>query len=256
MHESEAVRTFLGNPVYRQARVRPGRLCVLTMDHPPPPPPDARPPASAGAALSRAEFAALFREHARSLWLLSAGLVHVRSDADDVLQEATLQAVKRLSEFQRGSNFRAWIAQFVRFVAANQNRSRQRERARIDAGASSTLAPGPAEPADDRIADAAPSPIDRHGELADSQEAFDDHVVSGLRTLDPVARACLLLRTVGGLSFREVSALLDIPEGTAMSHVFRARTALLRTIQPESRSHTTLTKEPHRQAHRPPTDHA
>lgn len=252
-------RTFLRDPVCRLARVGIGRACVPTMDLPPPRQPvtpASAAPSRTGAVLSRAEFAALFKEHARSLWLLSAGLVHVRSDADDVLQEATLQAVRRLAEFQPGSNFRAWVAQFVRFVAANQNRSRQRERSRVDSAASAALAPGPAEPFGAPSAGASPSPIDRHGELTDAQEEFDDQVVRGLKTLDPVARACLLLRTVGGLSFREVAALLEIPEGTAMSHAFRARTVLLRTIKPESRPHATLTREPHRPAGRPPTDHA
>jgi RNA polymerase sigma-70 factor (ECF subfamily) len=38
-----------------------------------------------------------------------------------------------------------------------------------------------------------------------------------------VARACLLLRTLEGLEYAEISRLLEIPEGTAMSHVHRTR---------------------------------
>ena len=46
----------------------------------------------------------------------------------------------------------------------------------------------------------------------------------------PMARACLLLRAVQDLDYSELSRLLGIPEGTAMSHVHRARNALRRAL--------------------------
>src|SRR6185503_13659537 len=62
--------------------------------------------------------------------------------------------------------------------------------------------------------------------------AFDDHVVAGLRELGEVPRACLLLRTLRELSYAEIAELLEIPEGTAMSHVHRARLALRARLDP------------------------
>lgn len=181
----------------------------------------------AGAArLSRAQFDGLFRESFASLWLLAAGLVHRRSDADDVVQEAALQAARRLDEFTPGSNFRAWMAQIVRYVCANKNRLRRADQVR--GGGLPTPEPAARPGVGDRVS----VTIDRHGALLPTQPELDDQMVRALAELDATARACLLLRCVGGLSFREVSALLEIPEGTAMSHVFRSRAALARTLRP------------------------
>lgn len=184
------------------------------------------PPRSPGdPILSRKDFERLFAESHSSLWLLAAGLVHVRSDADDVVQEAALQATRRLREFRPGTNFRAWMAQFVRFVAANQNRSRRRDQRRTPIDENGVTAPVARARAGEAW------PIDRHGGLVTGQSAFDDKVVRALKEVQPVARACLLLRVVAGLPFKEVATLLDIPEGTAMSHVFRARVALQKTLR-------------------------
>lgn len=155
------------------------------------------------------------------------GLVHVRSDADDVVQEAALQAVKRLSEFRAGTNFRAWMAQIVRYVASNQNRGRRRERSRGGASVEAFADVAPAR------TPAPATPVDSLGRVREEQGAFDDALVRALKSVEPTARACLLLRTVEGLAFRELAALLDIPEGTAMSHVFRARAQVSRALRDE-----------------------
>ena len=56
-----------------------------------------------------------------------------------------------------------------------------------------------------------------------------------MKRLEETARTCLLLRTLRDMPYREISLLLDIPEGTAMSHVHRARQAMryFLTEQPE-----------------------
>jgi len=58
-----------------------------------------------------------------------------------------------------------------------------------------------------------------------------DRVLEALVSLEETARACLLLRTVLDKSYREISLALDIPEGTAMSHVHRARKAMRRMLE-------------------------
>ena len=55
---------------------------------------------------------------------------------------------------------------------------------------------------------------------------------NGLEALGEVPRACLLLSTLRELSYGEIAALLTIPEGTAMSHVHRARLVLRERLAP------------------------
>src|SRR5690606_21981893 len=74
------------------------------------------------------------------------------------------------------------------------------------------------------------------GALSIEQGAFDDHVLKALGQLDEVARACLLLRTVHDLPYKQIALILEVPEGTAMSHVHRARQAMRRHLGAQRRS--------------------
>ena len=152
------------------------------------------------------------------LLTLAAAILGRRGEAEDVLQDASAVALGKLSSFETGTNFGAWMGQIVRFVALNHMRRRSGREAlsadRIDEHMFASARVD--EPADPR----------QLGELSRDQEHFDDEVVAALMELSPMARACLLLRAVQDLDYSELSRLLGIPEGTAMSHVHRARQAL------------------------------
>ena len=166
--------------------------------------------------LTPAAFAAQFEGSWRKLWCIGAAVVGDRAQADDVLQEAAMIALGKLSQFDPRTSFSAWMAQIVRFVALNHARRRQRNSA------------APLEP--QRIAARPIAPdselVTNRGMLKVDQMEFDDRVITGLRTLDETPRACLLMRVLLDMPYREIAAALDIPEGTAMSHMHRARTHL------------------------------
>ena len=189
---------------------------------------------SAGARrLAPAEFAARFQEASRVLWTIAAGVLGSPSEAEDVLQEAAVMALGKLERFDSDTNFTAWMGSFVRNVALNQARkTRRRGTVVVDGNTIDGLDDEAvrrrgeilAGPGSERL------PIDERGELVEDQTAFDDRLLAGLAELAPEARATLLLRTVLGLSYREISESLEIPPGTAMSHVHRARGFLRETL--------------------------
>ena len=51
-----------------------------------------------------------------------------------------------------------------------------------------------------------------------------------LNALEETPRICLLLRTLRNMPYKEIALALGIPEGTAMSHVHRARAAMRKSI--------------------------
>jgi RNA polymerase sigma-70 factor (ECF subfamily) len=165
-----------------------------------------------------ADFAREFESSFRLLWLIAAGIVRDGALAEDVVQEAALIGLEKLGEFTPGSNFAAWMGKTVRFVAFNHARRESRRRGlsmtaeELDPGVTSEHA----FPLGDRE-------LWRYGQLPEDQGHFDDRLMAALQEINPVARACLLLRTLEGLEYAEIAALLEIPEGTAMSHVHRAR---------------------------------
>ncbi len=175
--------------------------------------------------LTSEEFAARFEESARVLWTLAAGIMGSRSQVEDVLQEAALIGLKRLDQFVPGTSFPAWMGRIVRLVALNQMRLQKRRKTH------------PADPdtLDHRAARAATEP---RGDLPMDGGSFDGDLASALQELKPTARACLLLKAVMEMEYREIGETLGIPVGTAMSHVHRARRYLRRRLAGISRTGT------------------
>lgn len=182
----------------------------------------ARSDASPKGCLTPAAFAERFEGVSRTLWCIAAAVVGDRSAADDVLQESAMIALGKLEQFDSSTNFLAWMARIVRFTALNHGRRRKQTRLidHVDADRSpSNLADAEANSADHAA-------VTGHGGLVDHQNAFDDRVLAALNTLEPAARACLLLRVVMNRPYRDIALALDIAEGTAMSHVHRSRMSL------------------------------
>ena len=191
----------------------------------------ARPPGPGAGpgALTPDEFAQRFQAAGRLLWTIAAGVLGEVGDVDDVLQEACVAALEKLDSYREDANFSAWAGRFVRHAALNHARKRVRR---------STRTAGPAELAELEEASGGAAlrsvtnsdevhAVDARGALVGDQAAFDDALLAALGELGPTQRAALLLRTVHELSYRELSAVLEIPEGTAMSHVHRG----LRTLR-------------------------
>lgn len=170
------------------------------------------------------DFESEFRSAHPTLWVLAAGIVLHRSDADDVVQEAAIIALQKLGSFRPGSNFRAWMGEIVRNVALNHRRGERRLSNRMGARVDAH---------DAGIASRSDRPEGTGlavGSLAGIREHLDDRLVHALQSLDPIVRTCVLLRCVEGLSYREISLLMAIPEGTAMSNVFRGRGTLASSL--------------------------
>jgi len=169
-------------------------------------------------------FEAEFRAAYPTLWVLAAGIVLRRSDADDVVQEAAIIALQKLDSFRPGSNFRAWMGEIVRNVALNHRRGERRLSKRMGARVDAH---------EHGIATKSDRPEGTGltmGALDGLREQLDDHLAHALLALDPIVRTCVLLRCVEGLSYREISLLMAIPEGTAMSNVFRGRGTLASSL--------------------------
>jgi len=179
-----------------------------------------------GAALNHEQFAEQFANVSRRLWCVAVAILGDPHQAEDAVQEAAVIGIGKVEQYRPGTSFAAWMGQIVRYVALNQKRRHARQQ---------TAPTDPANlgglPAADQANPRSSAPISRHGTLRETQEAFDDQVVEALGRLEETARGCLLLRTVLDLSYKEIAELMDVPEGTAMSHVHRARRAMRRSLE-------------------------
>lgn len=166
--------------------------------------------------MSLDQFAARFEQAASALWCVAAAVLGTRDGAEDAVQDAALQAMTKLATFRVDTDFTAWMAQIVRFTALNQMRRVRRGPRLLDPELHDPTAPP-----------VAAALVSERGTLLPEQTGLDDFMLSRLNALHETQRTCLLLRTVLELPYQQIGAMLDIPEGTAMSHVHRARQQLV-----------------------------
>lgn len=176
--------------------------------------------ASAGP-LAPGDFARLFERHRGVLWCAAAGVLGDRTLAQDVVQQAAVVGLERLKTFAPETSFVAWMVQIVRNLALNEARKRtRRATAPMDGSVMDTTMVGSGAGTDARPA------IDGRGQPIRGGDVFDDELMGALNTLDETARGCLLMRVILDMPYQQIALALSIPEGTAASHVHRARAAL------------------------------
>ena len=169
---------------------------------------------------SELEFAARLKESYRVLWIIAVGILRDSDLAEDAVQEAAIIGLQKRDQFTEGTSFTAWMGQMVRNVSLNVFRREKRRRSvSIDAE-------GMADELHGQSPKLPTLRIGADGMIPADQRHFDDRVMKALAGLSETARTCLLLRTIEEMEYSEISRLLSIPEGTAMSHVHRTRTHL------------------------------
>ncbi len=136
-------------------------------------------------------------------------LVRNRSEADDLVQEAVLRALRGLTQFRPGTNLRAWTFSILRNTHLEQRRRRRTEAAALAEQFAADEAIGPAQ----------------HGnaELAELQRR--------LWSLSPVLREALILVGAQGLDYEEAAEVCAVPVGTMKARVSRARRQLAAAME-------------------------
>ena len=144
------------------------------------------------------------------------GLTGSLDDGDDLVQGACERALRRLDQFQPGTRFDSWMYRIVQNLWIDQRRARQfRPEAGVEPAELEALAVGDAE-----------RELDSRLVLANVQRA--------VAALPEEQRAILLLVCVEGQSYKAAAEVLEIPLGTVMSRLARARLAVGRALDSES----------------------
>lgn len=157
-----------------------------------------------------------------------------RSDETaDVLQSAIANAFRDFDKYSEGTNFRAWMFRYVTLETLNRNRAVSRLPSRLD---------------EQHLSQAGTLDIEsfRVETLLDDPEAVLDHcdtvVAQSVGELTEQERKILLLRAVGDFKYREIAEIMDIPMGTVMGLLSRARTQLRSKLLDYARQHGLLSK--------------
>jgi RNA polymerase sigma-70 factor, ECF subfamily len=146
------------------------------------------------------DFEPIVMPHARSLLRFALRLAGNSCQAEDLVQETLLLAWRGFGQFESGTNARAWLFRILMNVFRQQKRR-----------ANSSFA---TEPLAHAVQAAQPS----SHEFVEVMQAFE--------RLGSEQRTVLLLAVMEGFTCREISEILDIPMGTVMSRLSRAREAM------------------------------
>jgi RNA polymerase sigma-70 factor, ECF subfamily len=174
---------------------------------------------------NQGDFEHVMLPHLDAAYNLARWLVRDASIAEDVVQDAYERACRYFATFRGGSG-RAWLLQIVRNAAYSTLKIQRR---RMEVSLSGGMRPADEGSVDMDIPDSSPGP---EATLAHRQDLA---ALGDALTALPVGwRECLILREVEALSYKEIAQVVDVPIGTVMSRLARARQALQREVLRDS----------------------
>ncbi len=152
---------------------------------------------------------------------IAYGMLSDSDDALDAAQEVFLRVYCGIGEFREKSSFATWLYRITSNVCADMLRKRRKTGAVISLNADGN---GAAEAASD-VRDTSPTPEERV-EITEQHKA----VREAMAMIKDEYREVLTLYDVQGLSYRAISEILKIPEGTIKSRLNRARASLKKIL--------------------------
>jgi RNA polymerase sigma-70 factor (ECF subfamily) len=159
------------------------------------------------------------------LYRVARSLTAQAADAEDLVQDTLIRAYRSIDRFD-GQYPRAWLLTILRNTEHNRHRRRRPH-----------LLDDPDELADLAVAATTPGPEDL---LIDAM--FDATVEQAFQALPEKYRQAIALVDIHGLSYAQAAALLDVPVGTVMSRLHRARDRIRRQLRAEGVAATPAAK--------------
>ncbi|MGD9629656.1 MAG: sigma-70 family RNA polymerase sigma factor [Pyrinomonadaceae bacterium] len=144
--------------------------------------------------------------HMASLFRVAIWLTRNKDEAEDLVQETFVQALKSFHRYQIGTNCRAWMTT----IMYNLNLKRLQKARRM------MIADDPEE----KLAETLPF------EPEIPQTLTDEEVIRALENVSENFRQVVILSDIEEFSYKEISSILDVPIGTVMSRLSRGRKAL------------------------------
>jgi RNA polymerase sigma-70 factor (ECF subfamily) len=157
---------------------------------------------------------------ADQVYRVARGLVGSREEAEDLVQDTYARAFRSWQQFTPGTNLRAWLLRILTNLNIDRARRQQRR-----------PETQPLEEGDyflyNKLEEQAGQPLEEEAVV----ERLSQHdIVSALTAVPHDFRDVLVLVDIGDFSYQDAAQILDIPVGTVMSRLHRARRVLKREL--------------------------
>jgi RNA polymerase sigma-70 factor (ECF subfamily) len=154
-------------------------------------------------------FEQLMRRYNERLYRVARAIVRDDHEAEDVMQQAYVNAFSHLDQFNGSARFSTWLTR----IAVNESLARLRRQDRY-------------VPLHDRLAEGGLQNPERRAIVRELR----GHLETAIDELPDGTREVFVLRAVQGLSTSEVAACLDVSEDVVKTRLSRARAALRRIL--------------------------
>jgi RNA polymerase sigma-70 factor (ECF subfamily) len=168
----------------------------------------------------------IVRQYHRRIYNICYRFAGSADDAQDLTQEVFIKMYRTLGSYDAGRGaFLTWVTTVTRNLLVDHFRRSKQDRVTdsLDVPASEHEA---AMPLSERIEDKGPAP-DANVQSRETRDA----VHRALQKLSPELREAVVLRDLQDMDYREIAAVLRVPEGTVKSRINRGRAELARLLQ-------------------------
>lgn len=157
--------------------------------------------------------------HLAPLYATALRLTRNRADAEDLVQDTVVKALRFEDRFERGTNLRAWLYTILHNTWRNRVRDTARATVDVDSTRIDELSAEPGGPAE----------LETPERLL-LRDALGQEVHAALDALPAAFRQAVWLRDVEDFSYAEIAKMLDVPIGTVMSRISRGRRLMFEAL--------------------------
>jgi RNA polymerase sigma-70 factor (ECF subfamily) len=176
-------------------------------------------------ALDRVRFEEEALELSDQVYRVARHLAGSREEAEELMQETYVRAFRSWQSFTPGTNLRAWLLRILTNLNIDRGRRKQRapQMTSLDEKGDYYLY--------DRLEEAEGRPLDEERVI---EKLSQDSIVEALTHVPHDFRDVLVLVDIGDFSYADAAQILDIPIGTVMSRLHRARRILKKELAEEA----------------------
>lgn len=168
--------------------------------------------------MSSDNYKIIFREefypHMDALKTFAYHLTYNESDAEDLVQETYLKALKFVKSYVSGTNSKAWLFKILKNAYINEYRKKVKTPTMLDFNDSASV----------QETNIVGGSVEIHWD--NLEMSLGDEVTLALNALSLEFKEIILLCDIEGFTYEEIAEILDVPIGTVRSRLFRARNEL------------------------------